>query len=177
MNEGKKFEAAFKKSIPDYAMLYRLPDAAQSFNQSENLRFSRKNPFDFFLFDAPRGRLFGIEAKSVSGKSVSFERDKNDTGIIHYHQIQGLNNYNKYENSVFGFVIEFREIETTVFIDIDNFNSLLDKIKKKSFNFNDLKNSGLQYYVIPQKKKRTQYTYDIDYLLTTINEEKEKRYG
>lgn len=170
MNIGKKFEAALKKSVPDYALLYRLPDSAQSFGGSKNLRFSRKNPFDFFLFDAPRGRLFGIETKTVSGRSVSFERNKDENGIIHWHQINGLNEYNKFENAYFGFVIEFRVIETTVFIGIETFNNLVSGITKKSFSFDDLQNSGLPYYIIPQTKKRTQYTYDIDKFLKEFKE-------
>lgn len=47
-NVGKIFEEQWKKSTPDYALLYRLPDAAQSFGGSNKLRFSSKNPFDFF---------------------------------------------------------------------------------------------------------------------------------
>ena len=168
MNEGKRFEVALKESIPDYAMFYRLPDAPQYFGGADKLRFSWKNPFDFFLFDAPRGRLFGIEAKTVGGKSISFERNKDDCGKIHYHQIRGLNEYNKFENAIFGFVIEFRAIETTVFLSIDSFNKLVSTITKKSFNFDDLKNSGLPYFIIPQTKKRTQYTYDIDNFLSLI---------
>lgn len=118
--------------------------------------------------------MYGIEAKSVKGKSVSFERNKNENGVIHHHQIKGLNEYNKFENTCFGFVIEFREIETTVFIDIDNFNHLLDSIEKKSFSYNDLKESGLEYYIIPQTKKRTRYIYDIDKFLNNKHECKEK---
>jgi hypothetical protein len=175
LNRGKLFELALKKSVPDYALLYRLPDAAQSFGCSNNLRFSRKNPFDFFLFDSMRGILYGIEAKTVNGKSISFERNKSESGVIHYHQIQGLKEYSSYENTVFGFVIEFREIETTVFIKIEDFDLLINTLDKKSFNYNDLKDSGLDYYIIPQTKKRTQYTYDLDHLLKTIGEEKESK--
>ena len=84
---GKVFENNFKKSMPDYALLYRLPDAAQSFGKSSNLRFSNKNPFDFILFDSKWKILYALELKSVKGKSISFERTKEDKGDIHYHQI------------------------------------------------------------------------------------------
>lgn len=116
MNQGKRFEQNFEKSKPDYAMLYRLHDSAQSFGRASNLRFSLKNPFDYFLFDAPKGILYGLELKSVQGKSISFERSPNEHGTIHYHQIRGLHEHNQYENTVSGFIIEFRSIETTVFI-------------------------------------------------------------
>ena len=75
-----------------------------------------------------------------------------------------------------GFIIEFRGIEKTVFIDIESFNELIKTIEKKSFNFTDLENSGLPFFVIPQKKKRTQFTYDIDSLLSNFStEEKENK--
>lgn len=180
MNKGKQFESSLRKSATDtgYVMVYRLADAAQSFGGSNNLRFSRKNPFDFFFFDAMRGILYGIEAKTVQGKSISFERNKSEQGIIHYHQIQGLNEYNtkeysQFERTCFGFIIEFREIEKTIFIKIEDFDQLISSIEKKSFNYNDLDKNNIQYYVIPQIRKRTQYAYDIDYLLRAIGEEKE----
>lgn len=167
-NIGKVFEMQFAKSVPDYALLYRLPDSAQSFGGSNNLRFSRKNPFDFLLWDSKRHILYALEMKTVNGKSISFERDKGETKDIHYHQIQGLNEWNKYDGIICGFIIEFRQIETTVFIDIDSFNSLISSINKKSFNYDDLKNSGLPYLVIPQEKRRTRYIYDIENLLSQI---------
>lgn len=153
-------------SVPDYALLYRLPDAAQSFGGNNKLRFSRKNPFDFLLWDSKRHVLYALEMKTVSGKSISFERSKEENKEIHYHQIEGLNNWNRYDGIVCGFIIEFRELETTVFIDIDSFNSLIDKIPKKSFNMDDLVNSGLPYCVISQRKKRTRYIYDMDSFLS-----------
>lgn len=165
-NIGKIFEQDFKKSVPDYALLYRLPDAAQSFGGSGNLRFSHKNPFDFILWDSKRHILYALEMKTVKGKSISFERSKEENKEIHYHQIKGLNAWNKYDGIVCGFIIEFREIETTVFIDIDSFNSLVDRTPKKSFNINDIVNSGLPYFIIAQQKKRTRYMYDIDDFLS-----------
>lgn len=166
MNKGKVFERALSQSVPDYALLYRLPDPAQSFGErSSTTRFSRHNVCDFFLFDSKKRILYAIEAKTVSGKSISFERNKGESGDIHYFQIEGLNNWNKYNGVVCGLVIEFREIETTVFIEIDTFNKLIAGIEKKSFNYGDLQDSGLPYSIIPQKKKRTQYTYDIDSFL------------
>ncbi len=169
-NIGKVFEEQIKKSVPDYALLYRLPDAAQSFGGSNTLRFSRKNPFDFLLWDSKRHILYALEMKTVNGKSISFERSKDENNEIHYHQIQGLNKWNKYDGIICGFIIEFRQIETTVFIEIDSFNSLIDKVDKKSFNMDDIINSGLPYFIIPQKKQRTRYIYDIDSLLSQIKD-------
>ena len=90
-NQGKIFEESIKKSVPDYALLYRLPDAAQSFGGGSNLRFSQKNPFDFLLWDSYKHILYALEAKTVQGQSISFERNKSEHGEIHYHQISGVN--------------------------------------------------------------------------------------
>lgn len=167
-NIGKVLETQIKKSIPDYALLYRLPDAAQSFDRNNNLRFSRKNPFDFLLWDSKRYILYALEIKTVKDKSISFERNKEERKDIHYHQIKGLNDWNKFDGIVCGFIIEFRKIETTVFIEINNFNTLVNKITKKSFTLSDLIDNNIPYFVIPQKKKRTRYVYDMDSFLSQI---------
>lgn len=165
-NTGKVFEESLRKSVPDYALLYRLPDAAQSFGGSNTLRFSRKNPFDFLLWDSKRRTLYALEMKTVSGNSISFERSKEENKEIHYHQICGLNEWNKFDGIICGFVIEFRKYEKTIFIDIDTFNKLVEITTKKSFNIKDLDTLDLPYYIIPQEKKRTRYAYDIDAFLS-----------
>lgn len=169
MNVGKKFEKDFSESIPEYVLVYRLPDSAQAFGDSSRLRFSNKNPFDFMLWDSQRHILYALEMKSVSGKSVSFERDKDDKGVIHFHQIEGLNKYNKYEGIVCGFVINFRSIETTLFLYIDSFNGVVKSINKKSMSYDDIIKSGYPSIVIPQFKKRTRYTYDVEAMLSKCN--------
>lgn len=168
-NQGKVFELNFKKSIPGYALLYRLPDAAQSFAKSKETRFSRKNPFDFILWDDERRILYALEMKTVSGKSISFERNKDENGDIHFHQIKGLNEWDKYKGTICGFIIEFRIIEKTVFIDIKEFNKIIKLISKKSFNFDDLSAHKIKYKTIPQTKKRVNYVYDVDWFLRSAN--------
>lgn len=169
-NIGKRFEADFKKSVPPYALLYRLPDSAQAFGGSGNLRFSRKNPFDFLLWDSNSHILFALEMKTVGSKFISFEREKNEKGIIHYHQIKGLNEWNKYDGIICGFIIEFRKLEKTIFLEIQQFNKLVNSIEKKSFTLNDLENNQINYYTITQKKLRTRYTYDLNSFLLEIQE-------
>ena len=113
-NIGKIFEEQLKKSAPTYSLLYRLPDSAQSFGGSNLLRFSNKNPFDFLLWDSVGHILFALEAKTVAGKSISFERTKDEQGEIHIHQIDGLNDWQKYDGIIAGFIIEFRTLEKTI---------------------------------------------------------------
>lgn len=167
MNIGKIFERQIKKSVPDYALLCRLPDSAQSFGGSNNLRFSRKNPFDYILYDSKTHLLYALELKTVKGKSISFERTENDVGEIHYNQIQGLNEWNRYDGVICGFLIEFREIEKTFFLKIDDFNKLLQQTSKKSFNNQDLEKFEINHTTLSQTKAKKYFTYDIDELLKT----------
>lgn len=108
--------------------------------------------------------------KTVAGTSISFERDKDEEKEIHFHQIQGLNQWNKYDGIVCGFIIEFRKIAKTVFIDIEQFNRIVELIPKKSFNYNDLGAYNIKHTIISQKKARTRYTYGVDEFLSTIKE-------
>lgn len=107
--------------------------------------------------------------KTVAGKSISFERSKEEKKEIHYHQIKGLNDWNRYDGITCGFIIEFRQIEKTVFIEIAEFNKLIDKIPKKSFNFDDLNEYQIRYLIVEQRKARTRYIYNIDKFLQKCN--------
>lgn len=166
MNPGKVFEMQVGKSVPNYALLYRLHDSAQSFGGSSKLRFSSKNPFDFILWDSKRHILYALELKTVKEKSISFERQNGDDGNIHLHQIEGLMEWSRYDGIICGFIIEFRELETTFFIRVNDLKELMDKIPKKSFNMNDLCEHKIPHIIIPQKIARTRYTYDLDSFLS-----------
>ena len=163
---GKIFELQLSKSVPEYALLHRLPDPAQSFSNVRGSRFSLKNPFDFILWDSKRRELYALEAKTVAGKSISFERTIDDKGVIHRHQIDGLLSWDKYNGITCGFIIEFRKMEITIFLDIKDLQSLINTIDKKSFNIKDLDTHNIPYFIIPQQIKRTRYTYDIDSFLS-----------
>lgn len=167
-NQGKIFEEQIKKSTPSYALLYRLPDSAQAFGGSNNLRFSSKNPFDYLMWDSKKHILYALELKTVSGKTISFERNKDEKREIHLHQINGLSKWNEYDGIICGFVIEFRKIETTVFIGIDEFKKLINCIDKKSFNYGDLDQYKIDYKIIKQIKARTRYTYKLDEFLNEM---------
>lgn len=164
-NVGKKFESSFQACVPDFALIYRLPDSAQSFGGQSTLRFSRKNPFDYILWDSKSRILYALELKTVAGKSISFERSKDESGEIHYHQITGLNAWAKYPGITAGIVVEFRQEERTIFLEINDFNVLVGAIQKKSFNYDDILNLNIPHYVIKQEKMRTNYKYDIDSFL------------
>lgn len=168
LNTGKKFEEDFQKSVPSYSKIYRLQDPPQSFIRSSGARFSHKNPFDYFLWDMSNRNLYALELKSVQGNSISFERSKEDNCKIHYHQIKGLLDWSHY-GVICGFVVEFRNIEATIFLGIQDFMLMLDKIDKKSFSYADLNKYEIPYVTIPQKLMKTRYKYDIASFLNTTN--------
>ncbi len=114
-NIGKIFEDNIKKSCPDWLFVYRPPDAAQSFNMSASLRFSQRSPADYFWFNGENGTLIIIECKTFQG-SCSFERAKEDKGIIHYYQVDNLKKFDLYKNVLSGFLLDFRKSGNTLHI-------------------------------------------------------------
>jgi recombination protein U len=175
-NAGKKFESAFKKSIPNYCLVYRLHDPPQSFNKNDGLRFSWKNPCDFFLFDDKNIILYTLELKSTKSKSISFEDinidSKQPSRMIHKHQIESLIDYGKFRNVISGFLFNFRDEnicnERTYFQSIQDFMNMYNSLNKRSFNEIDLIQSG-GYTKVIGTKKRVNYTWDIDSLLTELS--------
>lgn len=164
MNAGKIFEEQFKKSVPEYCYLLRLKDPPQSFEKTA--RFSRKNPFDFIMFDDKRKTLYALELKSTKGKSISIEGLNDDSKrMIHRHQILGLAELDKYENINAGFVLNFRDEdnERCFYIDINTVLHLLNDLSIKSISLKALTEIGIEIDTI---KHRTKYTYDINKFLS-----------
>lgn len=170
-NVGKIFESNIKASIPNDVFIYRIPDASQSFdiNSSGNskLRFSSHSPCDFFIFDG--SRLWAVECKSFSG-SCSFERTKEDNGIIHKHQIESLSAYSAYKNIVSGFLLDFRKTDNTYFLSINDFNNMVACLNKKSFNEQDMLDM-CKAYKIDKRKLKVNYRYNMKKLFTEYEEE------
>lgn len=163
-NIGKVFEQNWKASCPDYLFVYRPPDAAQSFNMNSKLRFSQHSLCDYIMFDGYRNTLWTIELKSVAGTSISFEREKGDNGVIHYHQIQNLKKTSLCRNVCSGLIIDFRGSDNTYFLSISQWDQLVNSIEKKSFNEKDL----LKYttpILISKKKLKVNYRYNVDKFL------------
>ncbi len=162
-NIGKIFERNWKTSCPDWLLVHKPPDAAQSFNMSNNLRFSQHSPCDYMMFNGNTGIFYTLELKSFEG-SCSFERTKEEKGIIHFHQIESLKKFATYTNVISGFILDFRKSDTTYFLSIADFCRLIDNISKKSFNENDL----IQWcnpIKIHKKKLKVNYRYDIETFL------------
>ena len=161
-NVGKVFEDNWKKSCPNWLFVYRPPDASQSFNMSSKLRFSNKSPCDYFLYNGER--LWAIELKSVAGTSISFEREKEDKGVIHFYQVENLKNFSEYKNVVSGFLVDFRGSDNTYFLNIKEWDALINSIDKKSFNETDLLKFA-NPVLIDKKKLKVNYRYNVEKFL------------
>lgn len=176
-NPGKHFEEQVKKSVPDNVYYYRCRDEAQSFQKSA--LYSHKNDFDCMMFYS--GHLFCFELKSTKGKSCSFETDPSENAIIHYHQIDGLKKAANYNGIIPCFLVNWRndELNTqiTYAITISDFEEMINKINKKSFNVVDMINYGA--VKVDSTKLKVNYKYDIEKLLNDLinREYKEKQDG
>jgi penicillin-binding protein-related factor A (putative recombinase) len=136
------------------------------------LSFSIKNICDYICFY--KGKLYLFELKSISGKSFKFEItdhkvfiDK-ETGekTIEWTQINKFLEKTKVEGITAGFIINFRDVEKTVFIDVQEMRRIIETCGKKSFNLQDLEN--YKYTNIENKKLKVHYRYDIEKFLFDI---------
>ena len=124
------------------------------------------------MFDG--NHFFCLELKSVAGKSISFERTKNDKGEIHYHQIEYLKSCLNYRNIIPGLIIDFRGTDNTWFLNIKEWDDLINSISKKSFNESDLI-SYSHPILISKKKLKVNYRYDVSkFLQDTTKMEEDK---
>ena len=159
VNEGKRFEDNFKKSIPENIYWHRLNDSSIGFDiENSSQRFALKTPYDYIIFC--NGNLYCLELKSTKNRSISFA---GSNPMIKEHQIKGLEKASK-SGCMAGFVINFRDTENTYFMHIKYFNSLTQSLKKNSFNENDLETS-FWCIKIPSRKLKVNYRYDLSTML------------
>lgn len=174
-NSGKLFESDFQKSAPSYCFVHRLKDSAQSYKKSKTTSFTWDNPCDFFLYDSKSHLLYPVECKTTKYKSMSVQLNKDDSksSMVKHHQIESLREMSKYDGIVAGFFFNFRHFdgeenafETTYFQGIEDFDSMMENIDKKSFNELDLlTNNAIK---VSGAKKRTRYLWDIDGFLKSM---------
>lgn len=169
MSSGKQFELDFSKSIPVYCYVHRLRDSAQSYNNSQNTRFTWDNECDFFVWDSNARLFYAIECKSTKYKSMSVQLDKKDNSskMIKLHQIESLAKISEYYGAVAGFCLNFRDekndTERLYFMNIKDFNKMIKNIGKVSFNEIDIcLYNGVK---ILGSKKRVHFNWDIDTFL------------
>lgn len=165
-NVGKQFEKDFSSSIPSYCYLHRLRDSAQSYNNSKNTKFAWDNECDFFIWDSNNHIFYAVECKSTKYKSMSIQLNKEDKSnkMIKYHQIESLTKISEFDGAKAGFFLNFRDekndTERTYFMNIVDFNNMMKKTDKVSFNEIDIiLNHGIK---ISGKKKRVHFGWDLD---------------
>lgn len=173
MNEGKKFELAFKNSVPENVYYFRIPDPAESFSSIKTgLRFTIQNPCDIFLYNPDIKTMYALELKSTQNTSISYWREdfedksKKQTFMIRKNQIQGLQKINRF-SIVSGFIYNFRYTNHTYFQSISDFLEMTKDSTKKSFNEADVfKNKGVR---IDQQLMRSNYKYDVEKFMSEIH--------
>ena len=140
MNEGKRFEQNFKKSIPADVYCLRLTDSSPAgFGENENMRFSIQSPFDFILYK--NGKMFALELKSTKGKSISFS---GSSPMIKEHQVKALTQASRF-GIIAGFVLNFRG-NGTYFLPIQKFNDFTNSTTRKSIDLSHCKLEGIEMY-------------------------------
>ena len=105
-----------------------------------------------------------MELKSVGTTSISFERAKEDKGVIHKHQIDKLLEFSKYKNIISGLLLDFRLSDKTYFCTIEEFVNMINNLDKKSFNEKDLY-EWCNPIVIEKKKMKVNYRYSVENFL------------
>lgn len=167
-NEGKRFENAFIKSVPDYCWHKRLNDNAASWGNGTQTRFTSTNECDFLLFDCNTRTLNALELKTTSGSLTYWREDFEEKGKkknyqIKKNQILGLEKWSKYLMNC-GLIINFRNKDNrTFYIPINEFIKYTSTLNKKSINIDDVLN--MNPIEIENTLMRTNYKYDIDKFL------------
>lgn len=167
MNTGKKFEANFKASVPKDYYYLRLNDPAVGFSGGDS-RFSPHNPYDNMVFTG--NDMFCFELKSKDGAitfwSTQIEIDgKKHTFEIKKHQILGLTKASEFHNVHAGLVINFRNVDRTFYIPICKFNDFVSESDKKSMNWKDAEEIGIEVEV---KHLKVNERYDIKKLCEEV---------
>ena len=164
-NKGYVFQDNIKKSCDRQDILfYRFKDSPFSFANSNKTKFTVNNICDCMMFLS--NKLLLVELKSIKGMSFSLTehslRQLNDINKI-IHNKQNIKRYGAYGC----FIIEFREIEETYFIEVQDLKKYITENNTKTLNIQKyIKNN--KFIKIDQKILRKNYTYDIRKLFIDI---------
>lgn len=150
-NLGKKFEDAVRKSfekVPDVS-IDRLRDAPKKLKGVDN-------PSDFIVYKKPH-ELY-VECKSHRGNTLPFS-------CIRKEQLDGMSEKWLKPGVIAGFMIWFIDHDLTVWVSIDMIKTMM-WFGYKSLNIKDLEN--IPHLVVPGKKKRVYFEYDMDQFLEDL---------
>lgn len=162
--KGKVFEKNFQNSCKKQNIFCtRLRDNQVSFTTNEK---TAQQPYDFEAFSSPH--LLCVELKATNLNAVTFEREKNQSNkkMIHFHQIQGLDNASKYQGVFAGFLIDFLTSGQTYYLSIEKFMKFFHSTDKQSISEKDI--IALSPIVVDKKLLRTNFEYDIKELFAEL---------
>lgn len=171
-NEGKLFEEDFKNSCTkEDIFFHRIRDVYIPYDLRKRVRV-QENPYDSFVYY--NGYLFPMEAKSIKQKSFPLSES-----MIKQHQIDNLTKALDYKGLIPGFLFNFRIVEETYFLHINDFNNYVEVAKgNKKPDFESKVNQAsvpLSYcrekgYLFNWDKPRTRYKYHVKDTLNEIVE-------
>ena len=141
-NMGKVFEEEIKASIPPDFYTERYKDDTAGF-------YGVSNPADYRLYKYPY--TFLLELKTHKGKSLPIDKIKEN-------QIQGMYKAVQHRGIYAGFLINFRELEETYYIAVQDVVDFINSKERKSIPVEWCRETGVK---IEQQKKRVRYTYDL----------------
>ena len=153
MNEGKKFEEDFKKSMDKNNIWnYRLRDSSGSWINNKRSRFTPKNICDYIAYN--NGGLYLLELKSHKGSSLPF-------AAISDYQLKGLSSIDYLGIKAY-FIINMRDKEKTYAIEALKIKTYIETSGRKSIPISFMDNEGIEIKGI---KRRTRFEYDVRELL------------
>lgn len=150
MNNGKRFEDNFRKSIPDNVFYYRFRDGTSSWDKGSQTRFQQRNICDCMLYNGKY--LYLLELKSCKGKSIPLSN-------IRQNQVDDLMKANRHDNVIAGIVVEFSELGQVYWMPIDLVHNWYYESERKSIPLASFQNEPC--IEIIGKKKKVNFRYDI----------------
>lgn len=158
VNRGKQLEGQIREALEKYPTKVSVDRLADPMAGYAGIR----NICDFVVYEMPFQYYF--ECKSVSGNTLSIHSNnpKRRYGAITNDQWEGLYEKSKITGVYAGVIVWFTDHDLTVYVPIQQLVWLRDN-GGKSLNVNRL--DELQHFVIPAKKKRVLFDYDMKKLL------------
>lgn len=150
-NKGKNFEDIVRKAferVPNVSV-DRLRDAPRKLKGVDN-------PSDFIVYKKPH-EIYA-ECKSHRGNTLPFS-------CIREEQLKGMTEKWLKEGVIAGFIIWFIDHDLTVWVSIDMIKTMM-WFGYKSLNVKDL--DKIPHLVIPGKKKRVYFDYDMEQFLEDL---------
>lgn len=139
---GKIFEDEIKASFPPEFYVERYKDDTAGF-------YGVSNPADYRLYKYPY--TFLLELKTHKGKSLPIDK-------IRPNQIQGMARAVLYKGLYGGFIINFRDLEETYYITVQDMIRYINSTERKSIPVEWCRENGVR---IEQEKKRVRYSYNL----------------